>query len=237
VHGQILTIRPFNTTNFMNKLSASFAAVAALLLLCSTNAGAGNLTIDPGQPTFTPNGAFSNNSITAQVVGGNQLQIFGNTNIAVTPGGQAVIGVTGNFSANMGDFVSLFYNFSIDLNSSVPVTVTIAGTANTAFGPVSASDSFVLGQGFHQYSGMNQSAAAPIPLSGSYSATMTFDFGNPTTLRHVEGLGPNSLSMSIPQNGLAFQLAPTAVPEPSTFALAAFALGGLFVALKRRRLA
>ena len=218
------------------KFFASLTTAAALLFFCSLTANGGNLTIDSGQPTFTPSGAFSNNTITAQVVGGNQLQIFGNTNIAVTPGGSAVIGVTGTFSANMGDFVSLFYNFSIDLNSSVPVTVTIAGTANTPFGPVSASDSFLLSQGFHQYSGMDQSAAAPIPLSGTYSATMTFDFGNPTTRSHVNGVPPNSLTMSIPQNGVAFQLAPTAVPEPSTLVLAGFGLSGLFVAVKRRRL-
>lgn len=165
------------------------------------------------------------------------MQIFGNTDIAVTPGSSAVIGVTGSFSADMGDIVSLFYNFSVDLDSSVPVTVTIEGTANTTLGPITISNSFLLSQGFQQYSGTDQSPPAPFPLDGTYSATVTFDFGNPTILKNPDGEVQNSLTLSIPQDGLEFQLAPTAVPEPSTFALAAFGLGGLFAAVKRRRLA
>ena len=63
----------------MTKILTSLFTSAALLVFCSVSADAGTLTIDPGQPSFSPSDAFSNNSITAHVINGNLLQIFGST--------------------------------------------------------------------------------------------------------------------------------------------------------------
>ncbi len=224
----------------MDRLIASLSAAAALFFLCTIPSDAGTLTLDPGQPSFNPAAVFSNNTITAQVVGGNLVQIFGNTDIVTGEGSSATIGVTGSFSGSTGDIFSFFYNFSVNLNSSVPVQVTLQGTANTQFGPLSVNDTFTLMQGMHDYTGMKETSPAPVGLSGTYSGTITFDFLSPTSQKFAQskprGLA-NFLTLSIPQNGLDFQVAPTAIPEPSTFALAAFGFSGLLLALKRRRLA
>jgi hypothetical protein len=211
---------------------------SAVVLLFSLSAHAGTIAIDPGQPTFTPGGAFSNNTIAAQVVNGNLLQIFGATNIAVTPGGSATISVTGTYNANGGDIVSFFYNFGINLSSSVPVTFTLQATANTPFGPINAMDSGSLMQGDHQYTGMGQTIPAPFSFSGTYTASLTFDFGSPAKGgSYVNGIPTNSMFLSIPTNGLEFQLAPTAVPEPSTCALVISGVGALLLIARRRHLA
>lgn len=220
----------------MTKLLSSLLGTA-VVLLCSLSANAGTLTIDPGQPTFTPGGAFSNNTVAAQIVNGNLLQIFGATNIAVTPGGSATISVSGTFNANAGDFVSFFYNFGINLSSAVPVNFTLQATASTPLGPITATQSGMVMQGDHQYTGMGQTASAPFGFNGTYTASLTFDFGSPTKPgNYLSGTPPNTMSMSIPTNGLEFQLAPTAVPEPSSFVYLALGLGAALL-LARRRLA
>jgi hypothetical protein len=221
------------------KLFASLSIAAALLLFGSIGANAGTLTIDSGQPTFTPSGAFQGNSITAQVTNGNHLQIFGSTTILVTPGESATISVTGTFAANTGDLVSFFYNFGINLSSVTPVTFTLQATANTQAGPVMVSDSGVVQPGNHQYSDMGQSPSAPFPLSGTYSASLTFNFGNATSPNKIPGIvgGTESLALTIPQGGLDFQLAPNAIPEPSTFASVGLGLGAALLLARRRRLA
>jgi hypothetical protein len=222
----------------MTKILTSFLASIALLLFCSESANAGTLTIDPGQPTFSPSGAFSGNSITAHVVNGNLLQIFGSTNITVTPDGSATISVSGNYSANAGDMVSYFYNFGINLDSTVPVDFTLQATANTPLGPITVMENGIVMQGNNQYSGMGQSMVAPFSFNGTYTASLTFDFGSQAKAESfVNGSVTNNLFLSIPTDGLQFQLAPNAVPEPSTFAYVGFGLGALLLVARRRRLA
>jgi hypothetical protein len=219
--------------NNMGKFLGSFAIAAALLALSGIDANAGSLTIDSGQPSFSPSNAFSNNSLSAQVVGGNLVQVFGNTDIAITPGGSAMIGITGTFSAAQGDVFSFFYNFSVNLNSTGPVQVTLQGSV----GPFSINDTFTLSQGLHSYSGMKQTSPSPIALSGNYQGTATFDFTNVTNLYRLEGAATNTMSLSIPQNGLEFQLGPTGIPEPSTYALLVFSLAISILAARRHRFA
>lgn len=214
----------------MRKYLTSLSTAAALSFLCSI-ANAGTLTLDPDQPSFTPSGVFFNNDMVAQVTGGSLVQIFGATDINITPNSSATIGVSGTFSADAGDFFSLLYNFSIDLESNLPVTVTLQGTA----GGFSISDSFTLLSGIHDYSGAKESAPAPFAFSGTYQGTITFDFGS-ATLASLDGAS-DVLTIKIPKDGLDFQLEPTVIPEPSVYALFGLGLGGLLLASLRRRLA
>ncbi len=214
----------------MRKHLISLSTAAALSIFCPL-ANAGSLTLDPDQPSFTPSGVFFNNDMTAQIIGGSLVQILGATDINITPNSSATIGVSGTFSADAGDFFSLLYNFSIDLESSLPVHVTLQGTA----GGFSISDSFMLQQGVHDYSGMKESMPTPFAFSGTYQGTITFDFGS-ETLASIDGTS-DVLTIKIPKDGLDFQLEPTVIPEPSVYALFGLGLGGLLLASLRRRLA
>ena len=218
------------------KLFASTFSAAALLIVCSMPAQAGTLTIDSGQPSFSPSNAFSNNTISAQVVNGNLLQIFGSTNIAITPGGSATIFISGTFSANSGDMVSFFYDFGINLVGTVPVSFTLQATANTQLGPVQVTSNGVVTQGNHQYTDMGQSPPAPFDVSGTYNGTLTFNFGdNARPGRILAPNGASFLELSIPQNGLQFQISPDAIPEPSTYALLFSGLGAVLLIARRPR--
>jgi hypothetical protein len=222
----------------MTKILTSLFTSAVLLLCCFVSADAGSLTIDPGQPTFSPSGSFFGNSISAHVVNGTLLQIFGSTNIIVTPGGSATISVSGNYSANAGDMVSYFYNFGINLDSTVPVDFTLQATANTPLGPLTVTQNGIVMQGNNQYTGMGQSAVAPFSFNGTYTASLTFDFGSQAKAESfVNGSVANNLFLSIPTDGLEFQLAPNAVPEPSVFVYVGLGLGALLLVARRRRLA
>jgi hypothetical protein len=219
----------------MRKFLLSRTAVVTLLALCAIKANAGTLTIENG-PVFDPSSYFSNNSIAAQVPNGNLVQMFGNTDIAITPGSGAIIYVQGNVSVEPTDVFSFFYNLGIDLNSSVQVSVTIYAQAFN--GAVSVGDSFVLMQGSHTYSDMGQSLPSQNSASGSYTFALNFTFANPSRPgRILAPDGEESLHISIPQDGLEFQVAPSAVPEPSTYALLFSGLGALLLVARRRRLA
>ena len=219
----------------MRKFLPSCTAIIALLTLCAIEANAGTLTIDPSSPSFQPSGTFSNNSITAQLVNGNLVQIFGNTDIAVTPNGFAEIFVGGTFSADSNDIFSFFYNFTANLNSAGPVEAFLQWSA----GGLTVNDQFTLTQGSHTYSGMAQSLPTPEPFSGNYDFRVTFMFAEATRPGRI--LAPSGggefLQLSIPQNGLQFQIAPDAIPEPSTYALLVSGLGAVLLIARRRRLA
>jgi hypothetical protein len=218
------------------KLIASLTTTTALFLFSSFSLNAGSLTINPGQPSFTPGGAFSNNTISAQVVGGNLVQIFGSTNIAITPNSSASISISGNFTADPNDFLSIFYAFGINLASNIPVSYTLSGSALN--GTFTTMSSGTVLPGDHQYTGMNQTNANPLPfpVSGDYTGTLTFNFGGaPAGPFGINGV--DSLTLSIPQNGLEFQVGQTAVPEPSTYALLLLGVGASVLVARRCRVA
>ena len=92
--------------------------------------------------------------------------------------------------------------------------------------------------GNHEYFGMNQTSSnpLPIPVSGDYMGTLTSNFGpGATGISTVNGA--EILTLSIPQDGLEFQVGQTAVPEPSTYALLILGLGVAVLTTRRYRVA
>ena len=150
-----------------------FAGFMTFLLLAFP-AVAGTLTITSG-PTFTPDTAFTNNTITVQVfsnppgVTGDLAKISGG--VTVTPGTAQSVSAeaAGNYSANAGDIASVAYSFTADMNVTVPVSYTMSGTATIFGSPQTFSSTGVISPGLRQYVGTAQAPISfPVPSSGLY---------------------------------------------------------------------
>jgi hypothetical protein len=205
----------------MKKLIASSlsAAVAALLSLASP-ATAGTLTVTSGDvPIFTPDTAFTNNTIQVEVISnpagvtGDVVRISGGGTVTPPLTNMAAVDIAGTYSALAGDMVSVAYAFTTDLNAVNPAQYTISGTVDVPIiGTVPFSTSGTIANGLHQNKGEVQVPANfLIPASGNFTGTLTLDFSAPTTPLAASG----TLDLAIQQIDL--QLAPSAaaLPPPS----------------------
>ena len=94
----------------------------------SGSAPAGTITITSG-PTFTPESAFTNNTIVVDTSQGSLAHVEGGATVTPDASNQVMATISGTYSANAGDVFSLAYSFVVDLNSDTPVPYTASGTA------------------------------------------------------------------------------------------------------------
>jgi hypothetical protein len=109
------------------KTSSLISAVAAILSLAGY-ASAGTLTLDPGNPVFTPPDAFNPNTIVANVINNDIVRISGAATITPPPTNVTTVDISGTYSADVGDTFSAAYFFTADLNTANPIQYTISGT-------------------------------------------------------------------------------------------------------------
>jgi len=230
----------------MKKLTTlTCAAATALFLSLLGSASAGTLTLTSG-PTFS-GGSVSSNSITADQARPELVRIFGSALIRpfqqgaamIVPAGNAPTTVTlsigGNFSATPEDMASYFYNFSLNLASAAPVTFELRGTVTVGGFPFEAftTGPQAIAQGANDFTGAGSVAIPPLafqiggnPLNGTFLGELVFSFSAPSA--------DDTLSLDIPGNSIDFQIAPTAIPEPSTYVLLAVGIAALVVRSRRR---
>jgi hypothetical protein len=190
----------------MRKLAiVSLVAVFAALLSHSSPLSAGTLTVTSG-PTFTPDAAFTNNTIKVDTtVGSDLVRLVGGSTVTPDPSNQVSIALSGNYDAVAGDMLTAAYSFVIDLSIITPITYTVSGSAVVGGVPVDFSASGTLMPGLHKYEGtLAAPVSFPAPVSGTWSATLTLDFGG-----GGDSAAPGTLDLAIQQ--LDIQLDPAAV--------------------------
>jgi hypothetical protein len=191
----------------MKKLVAgTLTAALAALLSYASPMFAGSFTVATG-PTFTPDTAFTNNTIAIDATTGAELiRVNGGATITPDATNQAMISLDGGYSADAGDIFSAAYSFVVDMNALTSVTYTISGTA-VVFGitvPFSATGT--LDPGLHKYEGTISvpDATFPTATSGTWTAALTLDFGGGSP----NSAAPGTLDLQIQQ--IDVQLAPEA---------------------------
>jgi hypothetical protein len=177
----------------------------------SVSAPAGTITITSG-PTFTPESAFTNNTIVVDTSQGSLTQVSGNATITPDATNQVTAEISGTYSANPGDVFSLAYSFVVDLNAPTPVTYTADGMATIMGIPVPFHGGGTLVPGLNRYEGEE---VAPFAFffadSGDFSATVVLDFGGLGALAAV----PGSLDITIEQIEVKLDPNPATVQAPS----------------------
>ena len=193
----------------------SLVAVAAALLSSASPATAGNLILDQTSPTFTPDTAFTNNTIVIQttIPFGPGINVNGGATITPDATNQAEIEVHGTYSADAGDIFSAAYSFTADLNTTSSVAYTITGSATTIGGPVEFQATGTITPGLHKYEGTFAAPIAfPFPDSGDFSGTLVLNFATPGAPSLAT---PGSLDLFIQQVELKLDPIPAAVQAPS----------------------
>ena len=174
-------------------------------------APAGIVTIISG-PTFTPESAFTNNTIVVDTSQGSLAHVEGGATITPDASNQVMATISGTYSANAGDIFSLAYSFIVDLNADTPVPFTASGTATVMGLPVPFHGGGTLMPGLNRYAGEE---VAPFAFfladSGDFSATFVLDFGASGLL----AAAPGSLDITIEQADVKLDPTPATVDAPS----------------------
>lgn len=189
-----------------------FSAAAALLAFVPSSR-AGTLDVTSG-PTFTPDSAFENNTITIDTSSPDLIHISGGATVTPDSTNMATIELSGTYDAAAGDKFSLAYSFTVDLNIPTPVAYTLNATVVIFGNPVPVSSTGTLMPGLHKYEGTAESPVFPVPGgAGSFDASLALDFGS--SANSILAAAEGTLDLSIEQ--IDFDLAPEAatVEPPS----------------------
>ncbi len=215
----------------MKTLLSGFAAV--LLLSLASVANAGTLTIQDGSPSFLPGSSFTDNSITAELlhnppgVMGDVVRLLGDSLVDPAVESPRIL-IGGDFSANAGDLFSVIYDFTINLATADPITLTIG--AQTIVDGVEQTFNTVLNitPGVGHYQGQIDGPLFTLATSGLWKGRLFFNF---TTADGTTNPNPDGLLLRL--RAVDYQLA--AIPEPSTYALLGAGIVALAIAARRRR--
>ena len=192
-------------------LLVSLSAAALALLALASPGRAGILHLVSG-PTFTPESAFTDNTIMADTtISPDLIHISGSTTVTPDASNMATIDLAGTYDADAGDTFSVAYSFTVDLNIPTPVAYTLNATVVILGTPVDVTSTGMLMPGLHKYEGAAQSPTFPVPaVAGSFMASLTLD-----TSGGVLAAEEGTLDLAIEQ--LDFQLNPEAatVEPPS----------------------
>ncbi|MEO7724515.1 MAG: PEP-CTERM sorting domain-containing protein [Chthoniobacterales bacterium] len=212
-----------------------FGIAAALLSLPSlTNAG--TLTIHDGAPSFLPESSFTDNDITAVLlhnppgVMGDVVRLLGDSQVAPAAESPRIL-IGGDFSANAGDLFSVIYDFTVNLATPDPITLTI-GAATIVDGVQQIFNTVLtVTPGVGHYQGQIDGPLFTLATSGLWKGRLFFNF---TTADGATNPNPGGLLVKL--RAVDFQLA--SVPEPSSYVFLGMGIAALgFVALRRRQAA
>lgn len=197
----------------IKKTLLPLSTVAVALLAFASPSHGAILNLENG-PNFTPEAAFTNNTIVANTtVSGGLIDLQGSA--TVTPVANTVsIDLSGSYGAEAGEKFSVAYSFTVDLNIPEPVGFTIAGTLDVGGTPVPVMASGTLMPGLHKYEGALQSSPFPAPAAGNFTASFAFDFTS-TGSALLEAM-PGTLDLSIQQVDFKLGTVAATVLPPST---------------------
>jgi hypothetical protein len=217
------------------KVSIVRSGIAAAILLSAlaSGASAGTLTINKG-PSFLPGSSFTDNDIAAVLlhdppgVMGDVVRLFGDSMVApATEAPRILIG--GNFSANAGDLFSVIYDFTVNLNTPTPITLTLGAQTVVAGVRQTFSTLITLNPGLQHYQGQISGPLFSLATSGLWKGRLLFNFSAPT-----DGTGnPDPGNLIIRLRAVDYQLA--SIPEPSSIVFLGIGIAALAIFVLRRR--
>lgn len=220
------------------KKSPILAGVAAVLLFAfATGANAGTLTIGYG-PSFLPNRSFIHNSIDAELrhnpagLIGDVVRLYGDSIVAPAAEYPRIL-IGGDFSANANDLFSVVYNFTVNLKSPDPITLTLGAQTIIGGAQQTFKTLITINPGFGHYQGQINGPLFALATSGTWNGRLFFDLTTPS----ASGPGHRRRDhLFLDLKYVDFQL--VAVPEPSSLVSLALGLGLVgFLALRRRQVA
>ncbi len=220
----------------INPLLATLAA-AVLLTVAVSQTQAGTLTIDNG-PSFLPGSSFTDNTIDAILLhnpgglNGDVVRLFGDSMVAPASEAPRIV-IGGSFSANSMDLFSVIYDFTVNLNSATPITLTVGAQTIVAGVQQTFNTLLVINPGIGHYQGQINGPLFSLATSGTWSGRLFFNLTTPAEGGSPDNPAPGNLIVRL--RAVDFQL--VSVPEPSSIVSLALGLALVGGFALRRRLA